>query len=44
MNAQANEPVFVIGRMVSWLIVTLMLASAAYAVAMAAMNWSTISV
>ena len=44
MTVQANEPAFVIGRMVSWVIVALMLASALYAAAMAAMNWRTIGV
>lgn len=44
MTEQANDPVFAIGRMVSWLIVTLMLASAVYAAAMAALNWRTIGV
>ena len=44
MTEQANEPVFAIGRMVSWLVVTLMLASAVYAAAIAALNWRTIGV
>ncbi|GEM_PF-2434439 len=44
MAEQANAPVFAIGRMVSWLIVTLMLASVVYAAAMAALNWRTIGV
>ena len=44
MTEQANEPIFAIGRMVSWLIVTLMLASAVYAAAIVALNWRTIGV
>ena len=44
MNATTNEPIFLIGRMVSWLIVALMLASALYAATMAVLNWSTIKV
>lgn len=44
MTEPANEPVFAIGRMVSWLIVTLMLASAVYAAAIAVLNWRTIGV
>lgn len=44
MTEQASEPAFVVGRMVSWLIVTLMLASAVYAAAIAVLNWQAIGV
>jgi len=36
--------VFAIGRMVSWLMILLMLASAVYAAAIALLNWRTIGV
>lgn len=44
MDQQSGSSVFTIGRMVSWLMVTLMFASAVYALSMAVVNWSVIRV
>lgn len=44
MAEQSIRPVFSIGRMVSWLIVALMAASAVYAAVIAFLNWRHIGV
>lgn len=44
MAEPSTAPVHAVGRMVSWLIVALMLASAVYTAAVAVLNWRSIGV
>lgn len=44
MGEHRTSSVFTIGRIVSWLIIALMVASSIYAAAMGAVNWGQIGV